>query len=170
MKNVLRFFIILFFLTAPFFLSASSVSILMCQKNSNIETLRGTTVMIENGVLEILFDRGHIVSSGKAALSDMDIEEAADAALKNSAEGFFEFLVRIIVSYKDKIPENSAKIVFDDIDHIDWNIVQVRNNRNIYEKKNIIPAKSENENDTQALKRFAQELGYAVANVIQGTR
>ena len=126
--------------------------------------------MIENGVLEILFDRGHIVSSGKAALSDMDIEEAADAALKNSAEGFFEFLVRIIVSYKDKIPENSAKIVFDDIDHIDWNIVQVRNNRNIYEKKNIIPAKSENENDTQALKRFAQELGYAVANVIQGTR
>lgn len=170
MKNVLRFFIVLFFSIVPAALSASSVSILMCQKNSDVETLRGSTVLIENGVLEILFDRGHIVSSGEAALNDVNIQEASALALKNSAEGFFEFMVRIIVSYKDKIPENPAKIVFDDIDHIDWSLVRVRTGRGIHEKKNIIPSKAGHENDTQALKRFAQELGYAVANVIQGTR
>ena len=170
MKNVLRFFIVLIFCNIAAFLPASSVSILMCQKNSDIETLRGSTVMIENGVLEILFDRGHIVSSGQAALNDVNIQEAAALTLKNSAEGFFEFLVQISVTYKGKIPENPAKIVCDDIQNVDWNIVRVRNNRSIREKKNIVPVKFEHESDTQALKRFAQELGYAVADAIQETR
>lgn len=171
MKNVLRFFIIVFFLAVPAFLSAASVSVLMCQNNSDIETLRGTTVMIENGVLEILFDRGHIVSGSKAAIGDCDMREVGAQALKNSAEGFFEFMVQIVVTYKKSaMRENPAKIIFDDIDHVDLNLVRVRTGHDIYEKKNIVPVKSEHENDTQALKRFAQELGYAVANVIQGTR
>lgn len=170
MKNVLRFFTLLIFCNTAAFLPASSVSVLMCQKNSDIEALRGSTLMVENGVLEILFDCGHIVSSGEAAFGDSDISEAAEKALKNSAEGFFEFLVQIIVTYRDKIPDNPAKIVCADIENVDWNIVRVRNNRSIREKKNIVPVKFEHESDTQALKRFAQELGYAVADAIQETR
>ncbi|WP_428771132.1 hypothetical protein V1L52_04620 [Treponema sp. HNW] len=170
LKRAVHLFVLSFFLTVPACVSASSVSIFMCQKNSDVEALRASTLMIESGILETLFDRGHIVSSGEPAVFDSDIQEAAQKALKSSAEGFFEFMVQINVTYKDKMPENPAKIVFDDIENVDWRIVRVRNNRDIQEKRNIIPAKFENENDTQALRRFAQELGYAVANVIQGIR
>ncbi|MGI5173989.1 hypothetical protein H0R92_10390 [Treponema sp. OMZ 840] len=170
MKTAVRFsFFILFFFSAVFSF-ASSVSVFMYQKDAGVDLLRGTTIAVENEVLETLFDSGYIVSSVAAAKTDADINQALAEALKNSAEGFFDIMVQITVRYNDIIPENPAKIVFSDIQSIDWRIFRVKNKTCIAEKKQDIGQKYEGETDSKALKRVAKEVGYAIEKILQGVR
>ena len=171
MKAGTRFFIcMIFLLTASSFSFASSVSVFMCQKDGGTESLRAATVEIENGVLDTLFDRGYIVSSVAAAKSDADFDEAASKALQNSAEGLFDFMVQITVRYTDSVPENPSKIVFSDIQSIEWRIVRIKNNACIAEKMQMLEDKYEGETDLRAVKRVASELGSSIVKALRTAR
>ena len=171
MRAGTRFFIcMIFLLTASSFSFASSVSVFMCQKDGGTESLRAATVEIENSVLDTLFDRGYIVSSVAAAKSGSDFDEAASKALQNSAEGFFDFMVQITVRYTDAIPENPSKIVFSDIQSIEWRIVRIKNNACIAEKMQMLEDKYEGETDLRAVKRVASELGSSIVKALRTAR
>lgn len=171
MRAGTRFFIcMIFLLTASSFSFASSVSVFMCQKDGGTESLRAVTVEIENGVLDTLFDRGYIVSSVAAAKSGADFDEAASKALQNSAEGFFDFMVQITVRYTDSVPENPSKIVFSDIQSIEWRIVRIKNNACIAEKMQMLEDKYEGETDVRAVKRVASELGSSIVKALRTAR
>ena len=171
MKAETRFAVcMIFLLTASSFSFASSVSVFMCQKDGGTESLRAATVEIENGVLDTLFDRGYIVSSVAAAKSDADFDEAASKALQNSAEGLFDFMVQITVRYTDSVPENPSKIVFSDIQSIEWRIVRIKNNACIAEKMQMLEDKYEGETDLRAVKRVASELGSSIVKALRTAR
>ena len=79
-------------------------------------------------------------------------------------------MVQITVRYTDAIPENPSKIVFSDIQSIEWRIVRIKNNACIAEKMQMLEDKYDGETDLRAVKRVASELGSSIVKALRTAR
>ncbi len=156
------FIIILFIGTHVY---GSSVVILMAQHDDDKEALRETTYLLENGIMDILFEGGYIVSSLPSNIN-IKVEANTKQSILRAKEGFMSYVVFVTVNYYSFGMEYDESITLDDIESINISIVRTSDSAIIHEVNNIEPQKNEGETDLLAVKRFSGELGFEIKNIL----
>lgn len=164
-KFLLQKIVVFFFMGVSSLAFSSSVSILMSQYDNSVSTPRKTTYLIENGIMDVLYDSGVIVSSVPVNINTKN-EVALNIAIQDAKNGYFMYAVHVSVYYKSGLSNNPKKILLEDIKSIDWEIVRISDKSFVYEEKNILPLKYQDESDILVINRFAKDLGIKIQNVL----
>ncbi len=144
---------------------ASSVVILMAQHDAQKDAVRETTYMLENGIMDILFEGGYIVSSLPSNVN-LRIEANFKQSLSLAKEGYMSHVVFINVNYYENGTRYDETVTLDDIESIDYYIVRTSDSSTIFEKEGLEPSKIEGETDVMAIKRFSSELGAEIKSIL----
>ncbi len=158
MKLLIAKMFCIVFISSALCAFAPSVVVQMAQHDTEREALRESTFILENGVLNVLFDAGYIVSSLPTAINT-DIDANLKESIKLAKEGYMSYVVYINVYYHTYEGVYDETITVEDIDAIDWKIVKTSDMSVFSEGKASNVAKLEGESDYVAMQRFSNDLG-----------
>ncbi len=140
------------------FAASPSVVVQMAQHDEDRDSLRETTFILENGVLDVFFDAGYVVSSLPTSVNK-DIAEILKDTTKIARAGYMNYVVYINVYFRDYDGSKDETITLDDIESVDWKVVHTKDMSVLGEGKTVKTEKMPGENDLLAMRRFSNELG-----------
>ncbi len=140
------------------FSPSASVVVQMAQHDSDRESLRESTFILENGVMDVFYESGFIVSSLPTTINK-DIDTTLKESIAIAKAGYMSYVVYINVHYIPYGYETIETITLEDIDSVDWKIVSTSDMSVLGEGKTEAISKNEGETDFVAMKRFSNNLG-----------
>lgn len=105
-------------------LFASSVTLSMYQQDFDPATIRETSRMIENKIMDVYFESGYIITNVPIS-GQYDKTVSAVLALTHAQEGVSDYLVLVSLVYTDGSRDVTAKGVVSDIAYADWQLIDV---------------------------------------------
>lgn len=146
---------------------SSSVCILVTQHDDKVSVLKETTYLIESGIMDTLYDAGYIVSDIPTNINGENTS-ALKIAIESGKSGYLAYVIHIIIYYQTTMPDDPARVILEEIQGIDWEIVRIHDASFIYGEKNIVPMKNVGEGDVYAIERLAKQLGADIQNALSG--
>lgn len=166
MKFLYRNLLGIIFLGISSLTFSSSLCIIVTQHDNMVSSLRDTTYLIENGIMDILYDAGHIVSNVAPNINGENAS-ALKIAVESGKNGYLTYAVHIIIYYQ-ATTSNPTGVILEDIKSVDIEIVRTHDGSFVYEEKNIVPMKNNGETDVKAIERFSKQLGLNIQDVLSG--
>ncbi len=158
MKSFCFIVLTMFILCSSAFAYAPSIVVQMAQHDSEREVLRESTFILENGVLDVFFEAGYIVSSLPTSINK-EIKDILKETTQVAREGYMSYVVYINVHYRSYDIEVDETIAVDDIESVDWQVVNAKDMSVLGEGKTQAVTKISGENDLLAMRRFSNDLG-----------
>ncbi len=158
MKSFFIIIVAIFILCSGAFAFSPSIVVQMAQHDSKSEVLRESTFILENGVLDTFFEAGYIVSSLPTSINK-EIKDILKETTQTAREGYMSYVVYINVYYRSYDIKIDETIAIDDIESINWQVVNAKDMSVLGEGKTQAPSKVPGENDLLAMRRFSNDLG-----------
>jgi hypothetical protein len=159
-------FILLFVLINALFAHGLDISILVSQKDIDVDSIRNTTREIENGIFEVLFDKGYIVSNEPITIiqdTTEEYEKGFDAAIT----GYVDYYVHVQLFYDITSSKNPGGVLLSDIKKVLLTIVQVDTNKEIFRNEITVPGVNSAEQEEAGVKAFSREIGNKINIIIK---
>lgn len=159
-------FILLFALINSLFAYSLDISILVSQKDIDVDSIRNTTREIENGIFEVLFDKGYIVSNEPITIiqdTTEEYEDGFDAAIA----GYVDYYVHVQLFYDISSSKNPNGVLLSDIKKVLLKIVEVESNKEIFNNEMKVPSVNSREQEVAGVKAFSREIGNKINIIIR---
>ncbi len=151
---------VLFFVFSTFAF-APSIAVQMAQHDIDRDTLRESTFILEDGILDTLFESGFIVSSLPISINK-DTHSTQREIINQARLGYINYVVCIDVYYSSYGISAEEALTVTDIESIDWRIVNTSSLDVLSNGKILAPSKKSGETDVVAIKRFSNDVGVEI--------
>ncbi len=165
MKYICLKLLVLFAMVSAFSF-APSIVVQMAQHDTDRDTLRESTVILESGVLDELFDAGYIVSS-LPTIINTDSNDSLKETINLAREGYMSYVVYIDAHYIAYGFSGDETITVTDIESLEWNVVSTKDMSILGTGKFDDIYKHEGENDLAAMKRLSSDLGVEIKRIFE---
>ncbi len=160
-KTVLIKIIVFIMLSVNIYSFAPSVVVQMLQHDVERDVERESTFLLENGVLDVMFDAGYIVSSLPITINK-DVDSTLKETISVAKAGYMSYVVYVNVYYRDYGFTGDETISIEDIESVDWEIVSTKDYSVLSSGQMENIQKMAGENDLIAMKRFSNDLGIEI--------
>lgn len=156
---------------AAFYAEAASFAVQVVQKDLSHDEVRSISVLVEESLMDYLFDRGHIVTNIPAVISsgERDDEDAYAHGLEDAAEGSFEYFVEMVLNYNANSngPEMNR---LSNIKDISWTLTDVRSRKILKSSVKSVEKIMRNEDSEQGIRRFSMGIAQEIETFLKGQR
>ena len=173
--NKRKFLVIFIMFTFALSLSwAANISILVNQQNAIEEGteqsgIYETTQVIENLILDSLFNYGHIVSNEPIVVGSK-WEESNRNAIFAAVEGYVDYYVLVTIEYDVSQSTNPTGVIIENIDSITATVTNIWTNK-VIEQLKITDLKSKgNETQLNNLSRIVSSLTNDINTSVRNKR
>ncbi|MGL4986666.1 MAG: hypothetical protein ACRC5H_05940 [Treponemataceae bacterium] len=160
-------FLFILIICAIFQINATSVTLLITQKDEKNDALRKTTLVFENSLMDFFFDNGVIISN-EPIITQWKKKAAKKSSYNAAVNGFCNYVLAMTINYKKNASKGSEKILVDDIENIDWEVVDtvtdavlIKGDYSPISSFGTVKSRSEAINDINI---FAYGLGQQIVN------
>ena len=162
----LTLYLILLPLLCIFPVAAATVSIQVVQIDTVHSDITESSYIIEDGILDEMFNQGHIVSTSPIIIGKNNENSGLEKALKEAKEGRADLLAYIKIFFNTENSLAPDEIRLSNIDKALWSIYKVSSGK-IIDSGFIKPKKITQRNDTERgiaefSKDIANEIGKAI--------
>jgi len=146
---------------------AKTITILSCQKNAGTDTILDVMTQIETGVMDILFDSGHIVTSEQPILYEKMPKEYTNILKNYKTEGAVQYLVYLELRFNIKDSEHPERAGYNDLTEMYWKIIRISDNVIIAENEQNIKNKIVNfDENVKECRSLGKKLGLEINTII----
>ncbi len=167
MKKYISILLLLFLVSVNSFAFGTSVVIQMAQGSD--DALKEATLLIEDGVLDILFDSGYIVTNLPACINK-SYESLQEKMIQETKKIYMNTVVYIGVQYYDFGSSKDKIISVSDIESVQMKIIDVKTKNELYSGLITGEQKGQYETDIIAVKHFATSIGLEIKKQLEKTR
>jgi len=149
-------------------LFAKTITVLSCQKNAGTDTILEVLTQIETGVMDILFDSGHIVTSEQPLLYE-DVQKQYPKILRYyKTEGSVQYLVYLEFGFHLQDPTHPELAGYNDLTEMYFKVVRTSDNVIIAEKKENISGKIVNyDENVKECRSLGKQTGIEINTIIR---
>ncbi len=166
MKKIVTSLLVLFFIPVSVFSFGSSVVIQMAQHGTDDETIKETTILIEDGILDILFESGYIVTNLPITVL-LSYDSLQEKMISDAISAYMNTIVYVGVNYHDYSIAHDKTIAVSDIDTIDVKFINARKKSVLFEESIDGIQKGQYETDITAVKHFANSIGLEIKQQLE---
>jgi hypothetical protein len=146
---------------------AKTITVLSCQKNAGTDTILEVLTQIETGVMDILFDSGHIVTSEQPILYENAQKEITKILKYYKSEGSVQYLVYLEFGFNLQDSKHPELAGYNDLTEMYWKIVRTIDNVVIAEKKQDISGKIVNfDENVKECRSLGKQTGIEINTII----
>ncbi|OJF75935.1 MAG: hypothetical protein BKP49_08905 [Treponema sp. CETP13] len=156
MKIVKKLFILVLLGFCSSAIFAKTISLLSCQKTENTNTIINVINNVETGVMDVLFNSGHIVTSEKPII-EKNSKDIYDKILNTYK---FETSVQYLIYIEYTFDDDQEAFSYNNLININWTLVRVSDKNIVAKKTKKITNKLKDINEN---KETCQNLGKQVA-------
>ncbi|MGL4981757.1 MAG: hypothetical protein ACRC4W_02665 [Treponemataceae bacterium] len=102
--------------------NATSLTLMVSQKDGASTLLRKTTQIVEDSLLEFFFDSGIVVSNEPISTKGKE-KQIKKKIYETASQGNCDYVLALTINYKKNTSKSSEKILLDDIVNIGWEVV-----------------------------------------------
>lgn len=166
MKKIVTRLLVVCFICSNCFSFGSSVVVQMSQLGVEGEKIKDTTLLIEDGILDVLFESGYIVTNLPISIN-VDYSTQSKKMIENAKSAYMNTIVYVGLSYHNFGNAEDKTIVVSDIDFVDVKIVNAKTSAILFEGFIDGEQKGQYETDITAVKHFANSIGLDIKRQLE---
>ncbi len=156
MKKITSLLIVL--LVSVFSIFAKSVSIQVIQNCIENDEVFDSSYLIEQSIIDFLFDSGHVVSNSPIFIKSTDSKVNSielNKVLTETQDGSMDYLIRIEVEYDLENSKNPKAFLLSNIKELSWINYSAKTGKQISAGKLPVKTVNPSNNNEQGITSFA---------------
>ncbi|AEE17180.1 hypothetical protein [Treponema brennaborense] len=142
---------------------ASTLSIQLIQLDPLHTDVSDTSLLMEEAVMDYLFDQGFIVSNSPVISGEKNIEPGSRIALYDAQSGSFDYIAFITITYDASQSANPNANLLSHIQTAQWQLVRVSDNSAVAAGKRNPKIIKPEDDSADGIENFAKQIAAAIA-------
>ncbi|HZK19568.1 MAG TPA: hypothetical protein VFC68_02455 [Treponemataceae bacterium] len=167
MKTIKKIIILLIIGSITMSACGKTITILSCQNNAGTDKILDVVTHIETGIMDVLFDSGHIVTSEETIVHENMEKKFNDIVYYYKTEKNVQYIVYIEFVFKTNDKKHSEYAGYNKLSEIYWKVIKIHNNTIIGEKRQNLGEKNVNfYNDVTECGKLGKLIGMDINTII----